>query len=840
MAPSRTSRRNKGIAQSHEDVSKSATRIEVSQQEEQEEQEQHEEQEEQEEPSGELTTGHLIRILSKIGETQTQLLKAVKELKSHAHASKPNTERNDEREKVSQEESVIPKGPGQKGPSFVTQEDVVAMLEKELHRTNEDWKYPPYPSSLVSLPYPKRYEAPTFILFDGRKGSPKEHISRFIDALGPHAGDHNLRLREFLKSLTDRAYTWYTTLAAGSVRTWEELASKFCKKYFEHEERVTITQLNYTRQRAGENLVDFVCRFRDLALDCYDEKGEESLVEICISNMLPEYRVYLENVGIGQFSGLMDATKKTSMSVKAQRSWRSDKKDSPQTLAIEEGSSYKKKRETFPAIPCSNEEFHAILDTMFADGVIKLPRPQRPPSKEEKNDPRYCRYHQFVGHPSPACQFLRRILHEKINNGTLELPSKKQVIDDDPLPKRRGKEVCVITADGDHMMEEDHVPYQNSICQYQVSHGINPASWSRYSKPHGYDTPWSHLNVLRDNLVPPTFARQHLGASTKLADQVCQYSEASKLCYRGETSQAYRVTEVDEHLHSTAAQELQRNPKFKSLFGQLEYGPQARQAAVEALIRISKEYGPQCFITEVERTMSMLESDNAIIFTDTDMAVSFPDHRRPLYVEAQINDVFVRRALVDTGSSLNIIPLYVLKAARIPQSRIVKSEMKISGFAEADEVSIGYIQLDLRVGPIRSWTKFQVLDVNTSYHALLGRPWLNKHKLVPSTYHQCVKGRVGLKAIRIPGNQLPFYQSEAHYIEAQYYNEFTSDGGITPSEVSGVPLPIWHDIRDLSDEDFPMMSKRAKTQNNESSAYAQVPPRCSRVVMTDGRTIYRL
>ena len=90
-----------------------------------------------------------------------------------------------------------------------------------------------------------------------------------------------------------------------------------------------------------------------------------------------------------------------------------------------------------------------------------------------------------------------------------------------------------------------------------------------------------------------------------------------------------------------------------------EYGPQARQAAAEALIRISKEYGLQYFITEVERTMSMLESDNAIIFTDTDMAVSFPDHRRPLYVEAQINDVFVRRALVDTRSSLNIIPLYV-------------------------------------------------------------------------------------------------------------------------------------------------------------------------------------
>ncbi|KAH0976474.1 hypothetical protein GBA52_026193 [Prunus armeniaca] len=73
---------------------------------------------------------------------------------------------------------------------------------------------------------------PRFIIFDGRKGSPKEHVSCFIDVLGPHAGDHNLRLRKFSKRLTDGAYTWYTTLALGSVRSWEDLTGRFCKKYF--------------------------------------------------------------------------------------------------------------------------------------------------------------------------------------------------------------------------------------------------------------------------------------------------------------------------------------------------------------------------------------------------------------------------------------------------------------------------------------------------------------------------------------------------------------------------------------------------------------------------------
>ncbi|CAL9025144.1 unnamed protein product [Prunus brigantina] len=181
------------------------------------------------------------------------------------------------------------------------------MLEKELSRSHEDWKYLPqplYPSSLLQQPYPKGYKAPNFVLFDRRKGSPKEHVNRFIDALGPHA-------------------------APGFVRSWEDLVSRFCKKYFQHEERFTTTQLNNTRQKHGEDPVDFVRRFRDLALDCYDEKDEKTLVEICISNIVADYRLYLENIGISQFSQLLEAVRKTSISIKlnGQENWKSEEEE---------------------------------------------------------------------------------------------------------------------------------------------------------------------------------------------------------------------------------------------------------------------------------------------------------------------------------------------------------------------------------------------------------------------------------------------------------------------------------------------------------------------------------
>ncbi|CAL2270463.1 unnamed protein product [Prunus armeniaca] len=276
----------------------------------------------------------------------------------------------------------------------------------------------------------------------------------------------------------------------------------------------------------------------------------------------------------------------------------------------------------------------------------------------------------------------------------------------------------------------------------------------------------------------------------------------------------------------TASQVLQRNPKFKSFFDQLGFGPQAREAAAVALMNISAESNSHCFTAQPQG--SFLGNDNAIVFTDEDMEVPYPDHRRPLYLEGQINDMFIRRALVDTGSSVNILPLSVLTAAGIPLTKIVQSQTNISSFGNKSEV-----------GPIRSLTKFYVVDVDVAYHALLGRPWLNKHKLVVSTYHQCVKGRIGLRPLRIPGNQAPFNKDEAHYSEAEFYTECTGAGS-NPSKNFGTYLPSWTEIRDLSNEEFITIVDRERKRHSEVNNQAYDHPQCSKVMLPDGRTVYRL
>ena len=68
--------------------------------------------------------------------------------------------------------------------------------------------------------------------------------------MGPYVGDRELCLREFAKSLVDRAYTWYTTLRPGSIKTWDEMMEKFCAKYYPGEDKITFQNL----QMGGRDL----------------------------------------------------------------------------------------------------------------------------------------------------------------------------------------------------------------------------------------------------------------------------------------------------------------------------------------------------------------------------------------------------------------------------------------------------------------------------------------------------------------------------------------------------------------------------------------------------------
>ena len=70
----------------------------------------------------------------------------------------------------------------------------------------------------------------------------------------------------------------------------------------------------------------------------------------------------------------------------------------------------------------------------------------------------------------------------------------------------------------------------------------------------------------------------------------------------------------------------------------------------EALVSIAEAWIDRVF----------LQDTNEIAFNNKDMEVGYSYHKRPLHLAASINQIPVKRSLVDTGTSINLIPLSTL------------------------------------------------------------------------------------------------------------------------------------------------------------------------------------
>ena len=166
-------------------------------------------------------------------------------------------------------------------------------------------------------------------------------------------------------------------------------------------------------------------RFRDIALNCYDHCEERTLVEMCMKNMIREYRAVLENLEISQFAQFLQKARKTGQSVKTSF----DKRNAPQAMAVSTGERRRKidgrEYDTPSPIPCTPKELDVLLDKGIADEVFKPNQVSREPTEEEKRDPYFCCLHNYVQHPTTECGALRRLVHCRIKERTLNYPSRK-------------------------------------------------------------------------------------------------------------------------------------------------------------------------------------------------------------------------------------------------------------------------------------------------------------------------------------------------------------------------------------------------------------------------------
>ncbi|KAF8114104.1 hypothetical protein N665_0042s0026 [Sinapis alba] len=114
-------------------------------------------------------------------------------------------------------------------------------------------------------------------------------------------------------------------------------------------------------------------------------------------------------------------------------------------------------------------------------------------------------------------------------------------------------------------------------------------------------------------------------------------------------------------------------------------------------------------------------------------------HNDSLLVEVGIGDCTVTKVLVDTCSSVDLIFKNTLVKMGIDLSDMKPSARSLTGFNGSSETMLGTIRLRVYAQGVPKSVKFSVIDMRAPYNAILGTPWIHAMKVIPSTYHQCVK-----------------------------------------------------------------------------------------------------
>ncbi|XP_074265927.1 uncharacterized protein LOC141588380 [Silene latifolia] len=132
-------------------------------------------------------------------------------------------------------------------------------------------------------------------------------------------------------------------------------------------------------------------------------------------------------------------------------------------------------------------------------------------------------------------------------------------------------------------------------------------------------------------------------------------------------------------------------------------------------------------------------SDLPVVAFDEEDVHDNQEHHDALIITLSMANWTVRKVLVDTGSSINLIMLKTIEIMGFSEKDLKKKTIPLVGFSGETANLLWEIVIPTYVGGINKQVRYLVIDGPSTYNVILGRPWLRLMKPVPSTYHQCVK-----------------------------------------------------------------------------------------------------
>jgi hypothetical protein len=190
----------------------------------------------------------------------------------------------------------------------------------------------------------------------------------------------------------------------------------------------------------------------------------------------------------------------------------------------------------------------------------------------------------------------------------------------------------------------------------------------------------------------------------------------------------------------------------------------------EALLKVLAQAHVTQSITvdQFDGVVANITACNTLSFSGEELPEDGQNHNRALHISVKCKDDALARVLVDTGSSLNVMPKRTLAKLSYQGPAMKPSALVVKAFDGSRRTVIGEVELPILIGPHVFPINFQVMDINPAYSCLLGRPWIHAAGAVTSTLHQKMKFVVDNQLIIISGEEdfVVSHLSSFRYIEA--------------------------------------------------------------------------
>lgn len=179
------------------------------------------------------------------------------------------------------------------------------------------------------------------------------------------------------------------------------------------------------------------------------------------------------------------------------------------------------------------------------------------------------------------------------------------------------------------------------------------------------------------------------------------------------------------------------------------------EAHRNALMKLlSSAFVPQNItVNQLEGVVASISVDNGLGFMDFDLPPEVRNHNKALHISMECKGTTLSRVLVDTKSSLNVLPKSSLMKIYYAGVELRPSDLIVRAFDGSRRAVFGEVDLPVKIGPQVFGTTFFVMDIHLVYCCLLGRPWIHGAGAVTSTLHKKMKFPIGSKIVIICGEQ---------------------------------------------------------------------------------------